>query len=403
MVEVVEDANALRALAVEWNELFQACDRPSLCALHGWIVAWWEAFAERADGAGIGVVPFVVLMRDEGGRLVAAFPMYEERPGGPLGIRRLRAMGFLGREHTDSMTEEPTDLILSGWESRAVCELIETLRPHLRRGRWDMAVVRHLEVGAGSDLHDAVAGLRPRCLVMKDRATGPYLAELPASWAEYRKALTKSMRDNLGYYPRLLARDGHVAAVRTVRDPAEMVRAAATLADLHRARAVQGRGVEHHDHLEGPAQVAFLQGLLERLAVEGRAFVAELVVDDEVVASGAFIEDGDGLMVYYSGYREEWYRYSPVFVIDAHVFREALERGVRRLDFLRVAGLWKSRWGATECVPMDRAFVLPLRPMALFRVGLYLTGVTLRKDVVGRVPVIAERIALRIKKLRNIS
>ena len=400
-VELVESAEALRALAAEWDALFRACDRPSLCALHGWVVAWWEAFAGRPEGTGLAAAPFVVLLRDVKGSLVAAFPFYEERPRGALRVRRLRPMGFLGREHADSMTEEPTDLVLPGREARALRALVDALRPHLRRGRWDMAVLRRLEGGPVPLLHAAADGLRPRCLVLKDRATGPYVADLPPSWAEYRKALTKSMRDNLGYYPRLLARDGHEATVRIVRDPGELDRAVTTLVDLHRARAAQGRGVEHHDHLQGPAQVAFLRGLLACLAPEGRAFVAELVVGGETIASGAFVQDADGLMIYYSGYREAWYRYSPIFVIDAHVFRDAMGRGVARLDFLRVAGLWKARWGATECVPMDRAFLLPWRPMALLRMGLYLAGVTLRKDVVGRLPVILERASDRLKKLRE--
>lgn len=402
-VEIVGDDAGLRALAGEWDELFRACEGPSLCALHAWVVAWWEAFADKAEGTGAEVAPYVVLMRDDERRLVAAFPLYEERPRNPLRVRRLRAMGFLGREHADSMTEEPTSLVRTDCEAAALRRLVDTLRPHLRRGRWDMAVLRHLERSPRPELHEAVRTLKPGCLALCDRATGPYLAELPPSWAEYRKALTKSMRDNLGYYPRLLARDGHAAQVRTIREPAEIPAAVARLVELHRARATQGRGVEHFDHLEGPLQVEFLRNLMARLAAEERGFVAELVVGEETVASGAFVESGDELMVYYSGYREAWYRYSPIFVIDAHVFREALERGVRRLDFLRVAGLWKSRWGADDCVPMDRAFVLPLRPLGLLRVGLYLTGVTIKKDVVGRVPVIVERIALRLKKLRSSS
>ena len=165
-----------------------------------------------------------------------------------------------------------------------------------------------------------------------------------------------------------------------------MPEAAARLADLHGARSTQSRGRGHANHIHTPAHRAFLTDLLTRMAAEDRAFVTELVVDGRVVASQAFLEDREDLMVYYSGYEEAWYAYSPVFIIDVSVFQEAQARGVRRLDFLTARADWKTRWGAIAGPAMHRVFVVPLRPDCLARTLAYILGVLWLRDVVGRIP-----------------
>ena len=395
-METVESETGLRALADEWNALYRDCGRPSACASHDWVVAWWESFGGHPEGAGSETALFVTLFRDETGALVGALPMFEER--GAFRVRRLRSVGFLGREGVYDMTEEPAVLIRPGWETRVLRAFGEALRPHLLQGRWDLVFLNYLAADSSEALDRAFRGLHPLLSVRTERKPGPYFAELPESWALYRKSLSKSMRDNLPYYPRLLTRDGHEWSVRFRRDPAEMPEAAARLARLHGSRARNARGRRHHDHIHGPAQRAFLASLLARLAAEGRAFVAELVVGGEVVATQAFIEDGEELMVYYSGYDEAWYKYSPVFVIDAAVFQDALARGVRRLNFLRVRADWKARWGAMAGDPMSRAFVVPLRPDCWLRLIAYLVGILVRRDVVARLPRLRGKLRHAVRK-----
>ncbi len=396
IVEVVESEAGLGALAEEWNALFEACERPSACASHAWVVAWWEAFGANPLGAGAETALFVAAIRNEAGALVGALPMFEER--GAFRVRRLRSVGFLGREGVYDMTEEPAVLIRPGWEARVLRAVAETLRPDLLRGRWDLVFLNYLAQGSADALGEAFRGLHPLLPVRTERRTGPYVAELPASWAAYRKTLSKSMRDNLGYYPRLLTRDGHDWSVRILREPSAMREASERLAALHGSRARNTRGRRHHDHIHGPAQRAFLAELLRRLAETGKAFVAELTIDGNVVASQAFVETDGELMVYYSGYDEAWYKYSPVFVIEGVVFRDALERGVRRLNFLRARAKWKARWGAADGLTMHRAFVVPLRPDCWFRLAIYLADILYRRDVVARIPRLRRKWASALRK-----
>jgi len=381
----------MNALGGEWEALFAACDRPSSCASHAWICAWWQAFGENPHGAGQETRPFVVVVRTTEGTLIGVAPFFEEQPAGWTRVRRLRAMGYLGREGVFDMTEEPSLLILSGWEDRVLALLAEALRPGLASGRWDAILLRLHAEDTQRPFQKAFGIFRSRAFAWNDVRAGSDYAELPATWAEYRKQMTRSMRDNLPYYPRLLTRDGHDWTIRILRDPEEILSATTRLTALHRARAGSERGLRHNDHIPGPAQATFLACLLERLADEGRAFVAELIVAGDVVASQAFIEEGETLMVYYSGYDERWYRYSPVFIIDAFVFREALERGVRRLDFLRNPAPWKARWLAQPGPAMHRATLVSLRPESLARYALHLVVRGYRRNVTERAPILGQR------------
>lgn len=298
------------------------------------------------------------------------------------------------------MTEEPILLFRPGFEEDAMAEVARVLRPHLERGRWDAVFLRMHHDGPDSALQSSLKGLSGLAFGKVAMRAGSDYAALPETWAEYRQALGKSMRDNLGYYPRLLTRDGHDWHVRIVRSSQEMPDAARRLIDLHHARAKSDRGPFHCDHIDGAVQEAFLMGLLLDLADRRQGFVAELEVDGEVVASQAFGESGDEMMIYYSGYRETWAKYSPIFVIDAIVFRDALERGVRRLDFLRGMAPWKARWLACPGPKLHRVTLVSLHPAAQLRYALYLAHHTWRRNVSARLPILSRRLATKLTTLR---
>lgn len=390
----IEFSDNLEALQAEWRDLYAAIPSPSLCASFEWATAWWETFGQTAAQR-----PYLVLMRDAAGVPVALFPFFEETPANPLEIRRLRLLGDLGHDLAFGMTEEPLQLIRPGWESRALDSLAAALRPGIESGRWDLVALRIFDDATDCPLASAFSPLARRIWLKTDARSGCDVAHLPDEWDAYRKRLTKSMRDNLGYYPRLLTRDGHQWQVRMISDAADIPAAVARLTRLHQARAESHRGQRHCNHIHGPEQEAFLARLLQSLAPSGRGFIAELVANGEIVAAQAFVEHGDELMVYYSGYQEAWYKYSPIFVIDTVVFKEAMARGVRRLNFLRNTGQWKTRWGAESGPRLRRASLVPRRPASAVRYALYFTSAAVRRHVVQRLPVYRHRLVARAKTL----
>src|SRR5206468_8267615 len=92
-----------------------------------------------------------------------------------------------------------------------------------------------------------------------------------------------------------------------------------------------------------------------------------LEVDGQVVAAQAFLEIRGCVAVYYSGFDERVYRYSPLTVIIAEAIRLAIERGASRVEFPPTITPWKSRWGTLEHRAIAETSLYSIRKSALAR------------------------------------
>ena len=171
------------------------------------------------------------------------------------------------------------------------------------------------------------------------------------------------MRDNVAYYPRKLSRERGSWCIREVRSPAEIGAATDTLIDLHRMRSAAGVGVPHYNHIATDGQAEFLRRWFRRAAERDEIAILMLEVDGQVVAAQAFLESRGCVAVYYSGFDERVYRYSPLTVIIAEAIRLAIERGASRVEFPPTITPWKSRWGDAGA-PGDRGNLPLLDPEA---------------------------------------
>lgn len=391
--EVVATTIDIQMLAPEWEGLFDGVEAPSLCSHPDWTLAWWKNFGQEHQGAGEETQPYILTVRNVDRELIGVVPMYEDQPTSIFKIRRLRSIGYLGRERAYDMTEEPTILIKSGYEAMASKAIQRHLRTELRAGRWDFIAIispSHVPLNEAS-VWDGVAISR------SDLRSGSDFVELPGTWNEYRKRLSKSMRENLPYYPRLLNRDGHEWELRTIDQPELIPDAIDRLTSLHQSRAECTRGRQHSNHLHTKVQSGFLKEFLSSMAANRSGFIIELVVGGIVVASQAFYGSGEVLTVSYSGFDEDFYRYSPIFIIHAHVFRDALERGVRKLNLLRNIAQWKTRWLACTGESMTRIYLVNKRPASVLRYLWHTAKVGIERDVILRAPVLWGRLVRRFK------
>lgn len=336
-IENVTTTAGLAALRPTWEALSADADMASPFNSWLWQWAWWEVF-----GAGKDLHICVVW---DGPRAIAIAPFYVLRYGrGPVALRVLLPLGY-----GNDLTERMEPLVATGYRTA-----LAALAAHLARvARWDLLVWQ----GAASD--DLSLSLHAR-----QRATQmvPYaVRSLPPTWEAFVAGLSTRTRANLRYYPNRLARHGHTARVRMVADPDALRPALATFLRLHAACAAWSGGSPHSDHSDRFAHArhrAFLALLAPALAAQGQFRVALLAVDGRDVAAQLVFEHTGTLSLYYSGVDPAWLPYGVGFQLTAACLRDAMERGIRRLDWLHgSAGHWKQRWGTTE-EPVPRlAFV----------------------------------------------
>lgn len=364
---VIRDFQEFRGQRVAWERLSEEIGSPAYLDW-SYLEAWWKAFGGGEFHA------VAVYGHDE---VLALFPLFAERRSRlGFGLRRLRQVGYNGDIGFADMTEEPLAVVKPGFEDAAFRTLFEHLDQELAKGRFDCVEIRALYAGSAK-----LNACMPRGRSRFKSAAGSQIVCLPDSWEEYRRSLSKSMRDNLPYYPRLLTRSGHSWRVRYAHEGEELQRAVDALVRLQKLRVASDYGPIHIDHFPTSVQSDFVADVIGRMGGAGKGYVASLEVDGEVVAAQAYLESESQLLVWYSGFDPVWHRFSPVFVLEAEVIRGAMSRGVRTVNLLQGGAPWQIRWKPTQPATLSTALVVARQPDAVLRSVLWLFSIGIVKEV----------------------
>lgn len=343
--ESITERRGLFALESAWRDLFAHTASPS--PFHSWdfAIEWWRTFVCGALNHATGEFE-VVVVSDGADRVVAILPFYLERSRGvaELGLT-LQPFGRSGIAET--MTDEPIALYRSGFEARTVDAVRSYFMKARRDRRWDMASIRAPGSGAPAEAR-ARFGASLRTLEVERTSPAPLLVRQATSWENYRATLSKSMRDNLSYYPKRLSREVGPWSVRVVRAPDQMDEATDLLIDLHHKRSRAGTGVPHKNHIGSAEQAGFLKSWFRRAAHLGDVEIYLLTVASTVIAAQAFVAAPSCRAVYYSGFEERFFRYSPLTILTAEFLRDAMNTRVGRVEFPPDMTAWKSRWSVRE-------------------------------------------------------
>ncbi|MES1164660.1 MAG: GNAT family N-acetyltransferase, partial [Verrucomicrobiota bacterium] len=325
---------------------------------------WFGRFVVNRAGGATGRFMVAVAV-DDARQVIGLAPMFEEYALGQ------RALGLVlqpfGRSHSmETMTDEPVVVLRRHAEHRALAMLIGNIAGQARVARWDVAVLPQY---AATGPSRALVSISPRLdHVQVTRQVGaPLLMHLPDSFDALRMNLSKSMRDNIAYYPRRLQREQGEWRVEFATTPGDVSAATTELIDLHRARSRWSEGVRHRNHIPTQRESAFLHRWFQRLATRGEVQIARLTVRGEVIAAQAFVERAGCMAVYYSGQAERWRRYSPLTVIMAEVVSDAIARRVQRVVFPPGDDPWKTRWGACSADPVQETSIYSTELTALLR------------------------------------
>jgi CelD/BcsL family acetyltransferase involved in cellulose biosynthesis len=331
---VVDSETGFDALREEWNGLVARLELPSPFQSWEWQRAWWRHLANRhLDRLRI------VLFRHRG-ELVGIAPLKKRTV---FGLTELSPLGW-----RDRITEHEVLLFPAAYRA----SLLEELWSWLSAQCWTSFGVSQL---SGSDRlpRSAIASV-----VNSKTIVFEYLA-LPRSWEALYRSLTRSMRSNIRYYPKLMEREGHPYSFEIARSPGEVAAALPTLWALHTARASALTRNRHDDYLKQPSRRAFMLDAIPRLAARGEAAIGLLRVHGDIVAAQLWLEQDRAIFVYYSGYQPRWARYSVAMITTLEILKDAISRGGERVEFLRGANDFKSRWGTETRIETE--FVLARR------------------------------------------
>ena len=325
-VDVVSNTTELAALRSDWDRLVDRMEVPSPFMSWDWTLAWWETFGGRKQMR-------VAVMR-EAGELVGIAPYYRARYGP---VRMLVPFGW-----PDRLTEQMEAIIPERGPSRVHAALSEWL-------------MKEHSIGLATGLDRSTAVLFGEQAVRDDVYYDWRL--LPPTWNELLDGLHRSMRGNIRYYPRLLERGGHKLAFRVAHDTERVQASLPILFALHTARANAPTGERHRDRLSDPERRKLLQRLGAVLPNQGAMKIGILQVDGVDVAAQVWFERSGTIFLHYSGYEPEWARFSVAMIVTSEIIRLGIERGVRRVEFLRGSKQFKTRWNTEQRIQTDVYYV----------------------------------------------
>jgi CelD/BcsL family acetyltransferase involved in cellulose biosynthesis len=177
--------------------------------------------------------------------------------------------------------------------------------------------------------------------------------ELPPTWEALLARLTRSMRGNTRYYPRLLERHGHTLGFETVDAPEDLTAALAQVSELHRDRAQVRTRIPHKNYLKARSRRQLLRDVGALDGLDWRLRVGRLRVDGEVVAAQMWLEQGGTIHLLYSGYKPVWGAYSVAMITTSEIIQSGIRRGFKRVEFLRGEEVFKSRWQTSKRMRLD--------------------------------------------------
>jgi CelD/BcsL family acetyltransferase involved in cellulose biosynthesis len=353
-----------------WDALVAAT--PSATPFSRWAFhrAWWDAYganaheetvvlvhADAADAAPpVAVVPLMHRHEVEPGDIELRTKM-RHAEGSPLTPvpEDAKAVFFGASYHADYATvlAPPEDLP----------SVAEALAEYLAHGGdpghpapWDAVDLRRLRCNdpAADALADAFGRreIAEGWTLNMEREDVCPVATLPsgASIDDYLATLGKKERHEI----RRKVRRAEAVGELTLTDATDPLAELPEFIDLHQRRwGVDGL---FPDTPGGAQSRVFIRRLFELFGADGPLRLAFLAVGDKRIAAGISFETPDAVLYYNAGVDPEARELSPGVLMVERYVRRALERGIRRMDFLRGDEPYKYEWGAVD-EPIRRLLV----------------------------------------------
>jgi CelD/BcsL family acetyltransferase involved in cellulose biosynthesis len=329
-VVLCRSLDELTPLRAEWSEL---AENVPFCSPE-WLESAWQAYAAHDPQAEL----FVLAVLDSHDRLMGLAPWHRQKTR--LGGWRILPLGSgeICSEYVSLLThsgeESSVATAIAHWLLKTASQSPTTQWNQLDVG--DVFPNDHTTRQLLSLLECAGQHLVCR------RGTRCWQIQLPATWDEYLAMLSKSHRKQVRQATQRVLESGRVT-LHTAQTEAELKRGMEVLTALHQQRNTQ-RGAP--GCFASPAFEHFIRTFAQRWLPTGKLRLSWLEMSGRPIAAEYQFIGGDTLFAYQSGIDNETLDLEPGRLIMIATFRQAMQEGIRCLDFLRGDEWYKIHWRA---------------------------------------------------------
>ena len=349
-VETFQNNACFDTLREEWNSLVQRSATNTLFLTWEWQKAWWEAF-------GAGKNPYVVAFR-EGSTLVGIVPLFHQEcvvdPSSPLPTISVERPAAIASGESRQAVH-----LIGGTE---VSDYLDIIAPAERNGEVCSALLGALETRFLEENGFLWRMLDLRCLpsrsptvanvVEQARTRGwqvqqaredvcPVLT-LPATWDDYlANTLNKKQRHELRRKMRRAEESARVDWHWVTASDFEA--GLSTFFQLHKA-SHPDKDAFMDEQMQG-----FFRAVTRAALDRDWLRLSVLRFNGQPVASYLCFDYGGERLVYNSGFDLSSYAaLSPGIVAVSHLIEDAIQRGLKRFDFLQGNERYKYEFGAAD-------------------------------------------------------
>jgi len=293
-----------------------------------WSLAWWRFYAEPDDEL------CVLLFHEPGGLLVGLSPLYIQV------AEKRRTVCLLGSG--DASTNHTTWLAAAGWEHRvsnAVAQFLLVMKP-------DWHCVRFDSVDADDVAIDAtVTYLAEKgCLVRRRPLHNCWRIALPATWDDYLKMLSRTLRQRCLRFQRQLFETGRVK-VHRVTGEEDFSTGFKILLQLHSAR--WGEPSTPLGCFSDQRFREFHETVAQELLKQNQLLLVWLEYDGRPISAEYQFIDQKGVYSYLAGMDPSVTEFPPGNLSIMVSIQMAIEHGCESFDLSRGDQPYKGNWRAT--------------------------------------------------------
>lgn len=338
-----------------------------------WLWHWWRHYGPRNNDSPRARLA-VLCVFDDADALVGVAPWYldctarQGRVLRPLGSGEV-CSDYLGVLCHPAAEEAVVDTLADYLVENTLDDSPDALR-------WDLLKLDGVDAEdrTVAELVHRLAGLGTT--VHRRPSTNCWRLDLPGDWENYIGSLGKNLRREVRRLERELLNTDRVtlhSATRLVELPTAMN----ILVDLHQQRreTLGDKGCFASDRFLG-----FYRDVVPELLRRGQVQFYWLELDGKPVAAEYQLVGNGTLYAYQAGVDPASMEHQPGKLINLAILRRAIEYGYLAFDFLRGDEPYKARFGARPR-PMVEYRVVPRRPAAQLRHGLWLAGSSVKQWV----------------------
>ena len=351
----------------QWDEVAQVWD----CLAWGnpfrgraWLRSWWNAYSH-------GQQLLILQVNNNEGDIIGFAPWYIERSLSQGQVVRFLGSGevcsdYLGILATPEYVSQVAEALArwltyqEGNGQGPVCDWdlldlsgVDAVDPGMQR------LAEHL-TNTGNHVH-----IRPgdRC----------WRIELPDSWDEYLKRLSKSHRKQVRRIERRYLENG-LAKLYTARKRSELDEAMPMLVDLHQQRRVS---LNEPGCFASASFTSFLREAVGQLSESEAVELHWIELEGRTVAAELHLIGGIATYAYQAGVLPDALDQEPGRIMNVAMLKHNIQEGQLVFDFLRGDEPYKAHWRATPRPSLSYR-VVPHRAAAQLRHQMWQAGDTMK-------------------------